>query len=508
LLLAKAQDRQKWSAENFEQLPAHEQALHKKAFITNQGHPDYRQLSTLEYDDNGTPRKMIVPKSDPLYQFRKDVTEGKLPTVSWVVGSENFSDHPGAPWYGAWYVSEVMDILTSQPEVWKKTIFILCYDENDGYFDHVPPFVAPHPSKPDSGKVSTGIDTAHEYVTLEQDLKMRGRKAARESSIGLGFRVPLVIASPWSRGGAVCSEVFDHTSILQFLENFCSAKSGKSVKETNITAWRRAVCGDLSSVFRPYEGQKINLPAFLEKDAFYESIHKAQFRKYPDGFIRCTEEEVKGIRADSKYKNILPRQEKGQRTSLPLNYELYADISLSNNRKNISVALKTGNEFFGDRSLGAPYVIYAAGQPVRNYALVPGDQLTDEWSLDQFPGDQYSLQVYAPNGFYRGATGSSKDPELSIALQYQSDGSAVLHCGNRSRHALQVTIEDKGYGRPSVQKIIPAGRPAEIKLGFRSSQNWYDFMVTIKGFSGFSRHFAGRIENGNVGKTDPQIGRS
>jgi phospholipase C len=72
----------------------------------------------------------------------------------------NFSDHPGAPWYGAWYVSEVMDILTNKPEVWKKTIFILCYDENDGYFDHVPPYVVPHPGNPATGLVSEGIDAS------------------------------------------------------------------------------------------------------------------------------------------------------------------------------------------------------------------------------------------------------------------------------------------------------------------------------------------------------------
>src|SRR5690625_6626030 len=82
---------------------------------------------------------MQVPKGDVLYQFRKDVDEGKLPAVSWVVAPGKFSDHPGYPWYGAWYISEVMSILTKNPEVWKKTIFIINYDENDGYFDHIPP---------------------------------------------------------------------------------------------------------------------------------------------------------------------------------------------------------------------------------------------------------------------------------------------------------------------------------------------------------------------------------
>src|SRR4029453_6991760 len=102
--------------------------------------------------------------------------------------------------------------------------------------------------------------------------------------IGLGYRVPLVVASPWSRGGAVCSQVFDHTSILQFLEKFLSHKKGKKIEESNISDWRRTVCGDLTSAFRPYQGEKVKLPAFVAKDAFYESIHKAQFMPVPTGY--------------------------------------------------------------------------------------------------------------------------------------------------------------------------------------------------------------------------------
>jgi phospholipase C len=52
--------------------------------------------------------------------------------VSWLVAPQKFSDHPSAPWYGAWYVSEAMNILTENPDVWKKTIYILNYDDNDG----------------------------------------------------------------------------------------------------------------------------------------------------------------------------------------------------------------------------------------------------------------------------------------------------------------------------------------------------------------------------------------
>ncbi|QCR22613.1 hypothetical protein C1N53_09860 [Pontibacter sp. SGAir0037] len=119
------QYQEEWNQERFEKLSEKEKSIHRKAFVTNLNDPDYHQLSTLTYDDEGTQREVKVPKGDILHQFRKDVEAGKLPTVSWLVAPSNFSDHPGSPWYGAWYVSEVMDILTKNPEVWKKTIFIL-----------------------------------------------------------------------------------------------------------------------------------------------------------------------------------------------------------------------------------------------------------------------------------------------------------------------------------------------------------------------------------------------
>ncbi len=170
-----------------------------ESISTNAAHPDYRELTTMAYQDGGQEHKMPVPKGDLLHQFREDVAAGKLPTVSWIVPPERFSDHPCSPWYGQWYLSETLDILTQNPEVWKKTIFILCYDENDGYFDHVPPFVAPTPGRPETGKTSAGIDLSLEYVGEAQQAEIRKNDphwAGRPGPIGLGFRVPLVIASP------------------------------------------------------------------------------------------------------------------------------------------------------------------------------------------------------------------------------------------------------------------------------------------------------------------------
>ncbi|HMF70888.1 MAG TPA: alkaline phosphatase family protein, partial [Flavitalea sp.] len=169
-----------YTDEAYAKLSEREKNLHTKAFTTNKEDPQYRTIEPYSYTDGGKERTMNLPKGDVLHQFRKDVLEGKLPTVSWVVGPENFSDHPGAPWYGAWYVSEVMDILTQNPEVWKKTIFILCYDENDGYFDHVPPFVPPDPYRKGTGLVSKGIDARVDYVKLEQDMKGKLASESRE----------------------------------------------------------------------------------------------------------------------------------------------------------------------------------------------------------------------------------------------------------------------------------------------------------------------------------------
>jgi len=180
-------------------LSGRDRNLHEKAFCNNSADPAWRELTTLRYRDGDIERRMTAPKGDVLHQFREDVHSGKLPAVSWIVPPENFSDHPGAPWYGAWMVSEVLRILTEKPEVWKKTILVLTYDENDGYFDHVPPFVPPDPARPETGKTSPGIDPALEYWSLERDLERASKTDARGGPIGLGFRVPLVVASPWSR---------------------------------------------------------------------------------------------------------------------------------------------------------------------------------------------------------------------------------------------------------------------------------------------------------------------
>jgi phospholipase C len=165
----------------------------------------------------------------PEGQFEYDAARDRLPTVSWIIPQSWQSEHPDyMPADGAAFLASKLDAIASNPDVWAKTAFILNYDENDGIFDHVAPPVPPR-------------GTPGEFV--------------HDLPIGGGFRVPCILISPWTTGGWVCSQPFDHTSVLQFLERFTG------VREPNITAWRRRAFGDLTAGFRFSHSQKVQMPA-------------------------------------------------------------------------------------------------------------------------------------------------------------------------------------------------------------------------------------------------------
>jgi phospholipase C len=493
-LLANAPaEKKKWGREAWEKLPTREKNLHQKAFTTNKADKGYRELTTLGYNDAGTPRTMQVPKGDPLYQFRQDVNGGKLPTISWLVPSSHFSDHPGSPWYGAWYLAEVMNILTRNPAVWKKTIFILTYDENDGYFDHVPPFVAPDPRNPETGKVSAGIDAATEYVTLEDDLKKQPAREARGGPIGLGYRVPMIVASPWSRGGYVNSQVFDHTSVLQLMEKFLSHRTGKPIRETNISAWRRAVCGDMTSAFQPFTaGQTQTLPYPPMKE-FLEGIHKAQFKALPSGFQQCT--------ADN-YRQRMPRQEPGVRPAHALPYRLHVTGKLSGHALELRMAALG--------AAGAPFHAYTPGNfrgkpelRTRAYAVSAGARLTDTWALDGFANGRYDLRVHGPNGYYRELAGDAADPLLDVSCRYRAGDVQLVVMNLHRERTYTLEVKDNGYGTAVRPLTVKPGVESTLTLKLAQSSHWYDFTVAVEGYR---RRFAGRVETGKPGTSDPLMG--
>jgi len=508
-----------YTPERYEALSKEEKQLHERAFVNNSDDPNYMKLEKLLYRDGETERELHIPKGDVLHQFRQDVQSGKLPMVSWLVPPQLFSDHPDSPWFGAWYVSEVMDILTQHPDVWKKTIFILTYDENDGYFDHVPPFGIPHPDRSDTGKVSTGIDIRPEFVRQDEQYEP---ESSRESHIGLGFRVPLIIASPWTRGGWVNSQVFDHTSSLQFLENFLSKKLSRQLVESNMTQWRRAVCGDLTSAFRPYHGERIEKPTFLEKEPFIEGIHRAKFKEPPANYQALASSQLVELNQHPTRLPIFPKQESGVRNACALPYELYVDGRFDPKINQYTIRFEAANKTFGKRAAGAPFLVYAihpykqeAGR-TWDYAVLPGDVLEDNWLLNDFEDGQYHLRVYGPNGFYRSFKGNANNPRLRIQCAYQVDdwekgsltGKLWVKVVNQDNVDHVLTVLDKSYGTPSNVFSVEKGSTGTWVLDLSKNHHWYDVAVQCRNYDAFEERFAGRVETGIPLKTDPLMGGS
>lgn len=502
----------------YRQLSAEEKALHHAAFVTNAGDPDYHALDTLPYEDEGTAKTMQVPKGDVLYQFRKDVQEGKLPAVSWLTASERFSDHPSSAWFGAWYISEVMDILTKNPEVWKKTIFILTYDENDGYFDHAPSFAAADPKRPETGGASAGIDTGLEYNYREDELRMGvEEKDARTGPTGMGFRVPMIVASPWSRGGWVNSQLFDHTSTLMFLERFVEGKFGKTVREDNISAWRRTISGDLTSIFRPFDAKEPGLDP-LARDKFLVSIEKAKFKEIPSNYKKLTAEEIEQINRAPMHSELIARQEEGVRPACALPYELYADGNLSEDGSQYELRLSAAGDAHGAASVGAPFNVYlrnlkegGGGMRCATYAVRAGDTMTRQVPLSLFADSGYSIEVVGPNGFYRSFTGRSAAFPIAVRASYERQGAGLsgnleVQLRNRSGKSLSIAMKDNSYRSEATTRTIKAGEEARIVLDFEKNHGWYDFTVKADG-SDHEARYAGRVETGKPSFSDPRMGQ-
>ena len=206
------------------------------------GSPDQNILNGLFSDNVLSYFKNFQDTSSPLYKnafgpqfpadFISDAASGNLPQVSWIIASVIDSDHPPSPsLFGENTLSVLLTALMANPTVWSKTALFVTYDENGGFFDHVPPVTAP-------------VGTAGEYVTAAAapDPSVAGNPPI-SGPIGLGCRVPTLILSPFSRGGFVSSDLFDHTSILRFLET----RFGAEVP--NLSAWRRSTVGDMTSAF-------------------------------------------------------------------------------------------------------------------------------------------------------------------------------------------------------------------------------------------------------------------
>ncbi|PZU01697.1 MAG: phospholipase C, phosphocholine-specific, partial [Chryseobacterium sp.] len=413
---------------------------------------------------------------DVLYQFRKDVNEKKLPLVSWLIAPEHFSDHPGSPWYGAWYISEVLNILTKDPETWKKTIFIINYDENDGYFDHVLPFSPPmNPSQPIDMNGKEGVEYVNknqEYMTSQ---KLKDHEKI-EGTVGLGYRVPMIIASPWTKGGYVNSEVSDHTSVLQFLEKFIKKKFDKNVTVENISDWRRAICGDLTSAFNT-ASTKIPKMDYLDQKDYAKTINSAKNKPVPN---------LKWYSENELNNNLLDIQERGLKPSnaLPYNYLV--------NFQDEKIKMINFNE------KGVPLLIYDRNKFQDNdfhfsYALYSKQELSHAIQYEK-----YDYEVFGPNGFYRHFKGEN-NPEIEIILNNSlSKNEVELVIKKKKKENISIIVENL-YEKTKKQIDLKHSED-KILIDLSKMKGWYDLKINMKNQDW---QFSGRIETGKTSVSDP-----
>ncbi len=413
-----------------------------------------------------TRRTMTTRALDALKQ---DVLSNRLPQVSWIIAPAAMSEHPSvsSPLQGADYAAQVLDALTANPDVWSRTVLLINFDENDGFFDHVPP---PAPPTRMAGR-ALGAST----IPADDEYHLIGQGADDEAFLGrpygLGMRVPMYVVSPWSRGGHVASEVFDHTSILRFLE----ARFG--VREPNISAWRRAVCGDLTSCFDFSAPDQIDFMAALPATSALS------------GRAADLEEVSPPLPAEV----AAPVQETGVRRRRPTPYHLDARLRLTDGEPAL---------WLTNRSAERAAVFHV-------WDMADLDQVPSRYTVGAaqalphpLPGSGAAADLFilGPNRFHRRLISAGLAFSVSVEMV---GGAPGLHFENLHSAPLVLTISDQAYGAPPQTVQLDAGERRVLPLDLAGSYGWYDLKCEAEGQIW---RLAGHIEDGQASFSDPAGG--
>jgi phospholipase C len=382
-----------------------------------------------------------------LSTFINAVNSNTLPQVSWIVAPAGYCEHPSyTPDYGAHYVNTVLQTLFSNPEVWSTTALFITYDEHDGFFDHqLPP--TPPPSVTD------------EYIA--------------GWPIGPGTRVPMLICSPWTRGGYVDSNVYSHTSMLQFL----AAWTG--VQPVNITSWRASVNGDLTAAFNfqhPDFSIPSNIPT-LEQTWALTQLTGGSTAPPPEG------------------DQHMPTQEPGTRPHRPTVHQPWADVTVDRTTSQVTAALTNTGQ------VGVVFAIYPD-----NYLALTATQVT---VLQSSPGSyvwnasltagNYAFSVYGPDGFLTSFAGA-----VVPANQNAGPVPVVTAQPSAATQTVELTLANEGH-QPILYTLTPndyegSTQTVTVKAGSSTTISWptdqygyYDVVITTNTADGFRRRYAGRI---------------
>lgn len=451
-------------------------------------------------DDAGNPLYKGIANTMPdgglLASFKADIQAGQLAQVSWVIAPAEYSEHPGpsSPTQGAWYIQEVLDALTANPEVWSKTVLLINFDENDGFFDHYPPPCAPSLSGLSLDGMVGKTTLAPEALSSEyyiHEAATPNMPARDGDCYGPGPRVPMYVISPWSRGGWVNSQHFDHTSVLRFLE----ARFG--VQETNISAYRRAVFGDLTTAFN-FQTPNDELPAVLngrQTKAQADQLRQAQ----------AAQSQV-AVPNPQPW----PEQAAGILSSRALPYELHTSARTNVQERSVQLLFSNTGE---QAAVFHVYDRLHLDRIPKRYMLEPQRLLDDQWFAADDAG-RYDLWVLGPNGYHRHFVGDLSEsvrrglPDLEVRVCYDvRNGNVYATLMNSGTASATCELVANAYfsQTPTVVQVAP--QTAEnLHWDLKDSGRWYDFSLSCRELPQFQRRFAGRVETGQHSISDPAMG--
>ena len=345
-----------------------------------------------------TSRRATATSTD----LKADVKAGKLPQISWIAAPEAFSEHPNWPAnYGAWYISQVLDALTSNPEVWSRTALFVTYDENDGYFDHVPPALPAGLRRP--GRVHR----RHRARPLPRRRQLRRRPLRPRPARPDARRLPVE-----HRRLRLLRGLRPH------LHHPVHGAPLRRRTSRNISPWRRAICGDLTSAFD-----------------FGLQTHQAGAAARHRRLRAAGQRAARQLCAASRPANpVLPKQEQGSRPTRPLPYAPLVD---GVRRPPPPGASRSPSAAGDDRP--AP----ASSSPPATAPTAPGRTPRRPARRSPTPGtpsyskDVYDLTVHGPNGFLRTFKGDGKTAGPEVTARHDATaGRLELTLTNPGTHRL------------------------------------------------------------------------
>ncbi len=384
-----------------------------------------------------------------LSQFVADATAGTLPQVTWIVAPDNYSEHPAAsPSYGAHYVRTVLEALMGNQELWNSTALFITYDEHDGYFDHMVP---PAPDASVTSEFISGLP------------------------IGFGNRVPMIIASPWTRGGFVDSNTYNHTSMLQFLETWTG------VRAANITDWRRSVSGDLTAAF-DFGHPDFSIP------------------NLPDTVPLITQSDAEKafpkVATPPQGQQTFPVQETGTRAHRPAMSQPQADAHINRGTGLVTATLSVSGK------VGVSLAVYPDNflpQTATQFTAVHGDSQAYTWDTTK-TGGKYAFSVYGPDGFLASFAGvvvpgghkAAQVPTVRVQLHGGQQPEVRLTLENDGQGELAFSLTPSDYSGQSQSVQVASGKKQTVHWPV-NADGYYDVTVTADSGDGFLRRYAGRI---------------